>query len=106
LKIAVANLPKENRLEITIADTGSGIAPDDLPKIFNPFFTTKDKGIGLGLALVKKIIAAHYGTIEVISKLSEGTTFVISLPISSPGQAQNLAGLSDIPEKATFSTIG
>jgi PAS domain S-box-containing protein len=80
LKMELAHYEKDDRIEIRITDSGKGIAPDDLPKIFNPFFTTKEKGTGLGLAMVKKIITAHDGTIEVASKLNEGTTFVISLP--------------------------
>jgi len=66
---------------IRISDTGEGIPVEDIPKIFNPFFTTKDKGTGLGLALVKKIITGHYGSIEVESLVDEGTTFVVTLPL-------------------------
>ena len=69
-----------DRLEIRISDTGKGISVDDLPKIFNPFFTTRETGTGLGLALVRKIVAGHMGTIEVESRIDIGTTFIISLP--------------------------
>ncbi len=68
-------------LRLSIADTGPGIAPDNLAKIFDPFFSTKAKGTGLGLALVHQIVAEHGGRIEVDCPPSGGTTFVITLPI-------------------------
>ncbi|MEW6007090.1 MAG: ATP-binding protein [bacterium] len=64
---------------IDIADTGYGIKEEDLDKIFSPFFTTKGRGIGLGLCVVKRIIEAHKGEISVKSKIGEGTTFTILL---------------------------
>jgi signal transduction histidine kinase len=66
------------RIEVT--DTGSGIAPDDISKVFEPYFSTKDTGTGLGLAIVKKVVDDHGGTISVRSKQGEGTTFVVTLP--------------------------
>jgi PAS domain S-box-containing protein len=66
---------------IKIKDSGPGIPEEDLSKIFQPYFTTKDKGTGLGLAIAYRIIADHKGKIEVESKLSEGTTFIIRLPV-------------------------
>lgn len=65
---------------ITIGDTGSGIAPDIQKKIFLPFFTTRDAGVGMGLALTHKIVASHGGRIAVESPGSGGTTFTIVLP--------------------------
>lgn len=65
---------------ITISDTGEGIAAEHLKKIFLPFFTTKEKGIGMGLALAHKIITSHGGRIEVESAEGKGTTFRIILP--------------------------
>jgi PAS domain S-box-containing protein len=67
-------------VEIKISDTGRGIPADQLDKIFLPFFTTKAKGNGLGLALVHKIMLAHNGTISVVSQEHKGTTFTITLP--------------------------
>ncbi|HEX9913181.1 MAG TPA: ATP-binding protein [candidate division Zixibacteria bacterium] len=66
---------------IKIKDSGPGIPEENLSKIFQPYFTTKDKGTGLGLAIAYRIIADHKGKIEVESKLSEGTTFIIRLPV-------------------------
>jgi signal transduction histidine kinase len=68
-------------LTIEIADTGHGIDPKDLPHIFEPFFTKKDKGTGLGLAVTHGIIENHHGTIKVTSEPGKGTTFRIELPL-------------------------
>lgn len=65
---------------ITVADSGSGIAPKDLERIFEPFFTTKSRGTGLGLAIVKQIVEGHGGKISVWSEPGQGTKFTISLP--------------------------
>ena len=65
---------------IIVADTGPGISEKDRARIFEPFFTTKPRGTGLGLAIVKQIIDGHRGTIEVLSKVDEGTRFILSLP--------------------------
>lgn len=71
-------------VELTIADTGEGIAPEHLPKIFDPFFSTKEGGTGLGLALTQQIIVEHGGRIEVQSTPGVGTTFVVRLVTASP----------------------
>ncbi|HEX8138465.1 MAG TPA: ATP-binding protein [Pyrinomonadaceae bacterium] len=65
---------------IEITDTGHGIAPEDISKVFEPYFSTKETGTGLGLAIVKKAIDDHGGTISVRSKPGTGTTFTITLP--------------------------
>jgi len=66
---------------IQISDTGSGIAPDKLPHIFDAYYSSRPHGSGLGLPTVKKIIEAHNGTIRVDSELGKGTSFTIRLPI-------------------------
>jgi signal transduction histidine kinase len=71
---------KNNELVIVIKDTGAGISPDLIKKIFLPFFTTKDAGVGMGLALAHKIIASHGGRIEVESRVGQGTTFTVIIP--------------------------
>jgi signal transduction histidine kinase len=68
-------------LKIMIHDTGVGIPADRLKKIFLPFYTTKDTGVGMGLALAHKIITSHGGRIEVESKEGQGTTFTMLLPV-------------------------
>ncbi len=77
----VWNLMK-NRYRIYIEDTGHGIPEDSLDKIFHPFYTTRSKGTGLGLAMVKKILHVHDGDIEVESKVGEGSLFTLELPIT------------------------
>ena len=66
---------------VTIADTGSGIAPEDLKHIFEPFFSKKASGTGLGLAITQSIIQEHNGKLKVTSTINEGTTFTIELPM-------------------------
>jgi len=73
----------KEHVQIKVTDTGCGIAKENLSKIFEPFYTTKDqKGIGLGLSVVWGIIDKHQGTISVDSELNEGTTFTIRLPVN------------------------
>ncbi|MGD9576703.1 MAG: sensor histidine kinase [Syntrophorhabdus sp.] len=71
---------------IAISDTGVGIKEEDFERIFEPFFTTKEKeqGTGLGLSLCKRLIEANAGKIEVESKIGEGTTFTVMIPINVP----------------------
>jgi signal transduction histidine kinase len=96
--------PKDEGVEVVITDTGSGIAPENIEKIFEPYFSTKDTGTGLGLALVKRIIEGHGGRIEVESQLNQGTTFRVWLPVHPPAivnqsndlQADKLASLPAI----------
>lgn len=79
----VDNAGFQEYVEIRIIDTGSGISRDDLPKIFEPFFSTKgQKGTGLGLAVIWGIIDNHNGTINVESEEGKGTTFIIRLPLT------------------------
>jgi len=72
---------ENNELRILVKDNGSGISEDNLGKIFEPYFTTKANGTGLGLTLTYKIIKEHGGDINVTSKENSGTEFIISLPI-------------------------
>jgi len=74
----------DSELKIEVQDTGCGISPQNMPKLFTPFFTTKKevKGVGLGLAVSLGIIQRHGGRIEVQSKEREGTTFTIRLPLN------------------------
>ena len=79
LRIVTASRP--GFVDITVSDTGPGISEEDLNRIFNPYFTTKKLGIGLGLAITKKIVEEHRGRISVLSRPHEGTDVVISLPV-------------------------
>jgi PAS domain S-box-containing protein len=74
-------------LTITVADTGIGIEPDVLPRIFQPFFTSKKRrGLGLGLPICDRIVKAHGGTIQVESVSGKGTTFTLRLPINGSAE--------------------
>lgn len=83
-KIDVVTRRADGFIEILISDTGRGIPQDDLKKIFDPFYTTKDrtKGTGLGLAVSYGIIKKHAGDIEVSSVVGEGTLFTVRLPVN------------------------
>ena len=78
--IEISSCKIRDCIEIVFADTGTGIPEETLPKIFTPLFTTKAQGMGFGLAICKRIIEAHGGTINVKTALNKGTTFTISLP--------------------------
>ena len=72
---------------VEIEDNGCGIDEKDMPHIFNPFFTTKSYGTGLGLTPVKKIVELHEGSIEILSKKGEGTRVVVTLPLHEADSA-------------------
>jgi signal transduction histidine kinase len=82
--VTVAVRPTEDgkRVVVEVRDTGTGIAPDDLEKIFEPFYTTKgaERGTGLGLPVVREIVTSYGGDLTVESKLGVGTTFRFDLP--------------------------
>ena len=77
----VLDLWERPHLRTSISDTGSGISPENLARLFSPFFTTKKEGTGLGLAITRRIIHEHSGAITVESKAGEGTTFHVFLPL-------------------------
>ena len=82
VKVAVSGSLREDKLQVSLADNGRGIAGEDLSRIFIPFFTTKNTGTGLGLALVHRIITEHGGSIAVSSD-PNGTVFTLSLPVAT-----------------------
>jgi signal transduction histidine kinase len=82
----------DDYVKVQITDTGCGIAADDISKVFEPYFSTKDTGTGLGLAIVKKAIDDHGGTINVASKQGTGTTFTITLPVQEKGEPMKAKG--------------
>lgn len=85
-KLRLATSVHNEELRIIVADTGVGIPEDKLGKIFEPYYSTKDNGTGLGLTLTYKIIKEHGGDIAVRSKKDIGSTFIISLPIPQKDQ--------------------
>jgi two-component system NtrC family sensor kinase len=80
-QLTVSTRREEDDVVMSFADTGSGISEDDLERIFEPFFTTKDRGTGLGLPITKQIIEQHHGSIRMSSRLKQGTTVIIHLPL-------------------------
>ena len=79
--LTVSTFSKDNMVYVRIRDTGTGIPSEMISKIFEPYFTTKENGSGLGLTVVYKVIKEHGGELRVFSKEGEGTTFTILLPI-------------------------
>ena len=73
--------PMPPQVLIEVKDSGPGISPDDLERIFGPFFTTKPQGTGLGLAIVRKVVDAHDGRIDAVSARGRGATFKVTLPV-------------------------
>jgi two-component system, NtrC family, sensor histidine kinase HydH len=79
-KIFLSSGAKDAQVWFAVRDTGKGMSEDVLEKIFHPFYTTKDKGTGLGLAVINKIITDHHGSISVNSSAGAGSTFTVTLP--------------------------
>jgi len=93
--LRVLTLRKGNTLQLKVRDTGVGIPEENLDKIFEPYFTTREFGSGLGLTLVYKIIKEHLGEVAVSSKPGEGTTVSLSFPI--PQKEKRLIGYREDP---------
>jgi signal transduction histidine kinase len=81
-EIFASGPPNGSAIRVVISDTGQGIPPDRLSRIFDPFYTTKEKGLGLGMAITHRIVEDHKGSIDVQSHVGLGTTFTIYLPVS------------------------
>lgn len=84
-------------VQVEIRDTGGGIDPENLHNIFNPFYTTKDTSLGLGLPIVHKIITSHRGQIEVDNHPGKGVNFIITLPASERGRESRVQTAEDHP---------
>lgn len=92
-RLRVQTVQKGNELLLKISDTGGGIPDEHMDKIFEPYFTTKDFGSGLGLTLVYKILKEHMGDIEINSKVGEGTSITLSFPV--PQKEKRLIGYNE-----------
>ncbi len=79
--VRVRTAVQEGEAVLTVADSGAGIAPEDIPHLFRPYFSRREGGSGLGLALVHRIVTEHGGRIEVTSEPGQGTQFIVRLPI-------------------------
>ena len=75
---------RDGLAEISVVDRGSGIDQEHREQIFNPFFTTKPEGVGLGLAIVARIVDAHSGSLDVESEPGRGSIFRLTLPVTRP----------------------
>ena len=84
--VKVGIYPNKENVSISVTDNGEGVSSENMPRMFEPFFSTKTIGVGLGLAITKKIIENHNGRISVESKLKEGTTFTLILPMQNHGK--------------------
>ena len=82
-RVAVRTGRENSWFTLKISDTGPGISPEILPKLFEPFITTKPEGNGLGLSIVHSIVREHRGTISVQNQQEQGTTFIVKIPASS-----------------------
>src|SRR5262249_45664518 len=80
--VTITTSRTRNPVTIAVADTGIGIAADVIPRLFDPFFSTKERGSGLGLALTQQIVKDHGGDMAVTSTVGVGTTFTVSVPAS------------------------
>ncbi len=87
--IRISVSPAGQFAAISVSDTGRGIAPEHLPNIFRPFYTTKGNGTGLGLSLARRIVEDHRGHIEVESALGQGTKFTVFLPAEAESSRTN-----------------
>jgi signal transduction histidine kinase len=81
IKLESCEVESRPMVGIAIVDSGPGILPEHMSKLFEPLFTTKPRGIGLGLAVCKKLVDANGGRIEVQSELGKGATFKVCLPV-------------------------
>ena len=84
-ELSVTTSQTDSFISIAFKDTGIGIPTENIDKLFTPLFSTKTKGLGLGLAACQNIIIAHHGKIEFESKEGQGTTFTVTLPIKISG---------------------
>jgi PAS domain S-box-containing protein len=100
-KLSVNAYRRDDDNVIMIGDTGVGIPKENLENLFKPLYTTKAKGTGLGLAVCKKIVDAHNGTIQVESKMGEGTIFTITLPTFTSETAPENPLLDMVVEKSS-----
>ncbi|MEN6358458.1 MAG: ATP-binding protein [Smithella sp.] len=82
-RVSVSLAAQKDFMDVTVSDTGSGIAEEDLPRIYDPYFTSKPAGTGLGLAVVQKIMDAHGGVVQIESKAGIGTTVTLRFPMTA-----------------------
>ena len=84
--MSISTRLKDKNIVVSITDTGSGISKEDIQRVFDPFYSAKVNGTGLGLALTMKTVEGHHGEIICKSTIDKGTTMVISFPVESCGK--------------------
>jgi signal transduction histidine kinase len=89
--VTIATARDGDRVEIRVTDTGAGIPPERLSAIFDDFVTTKRRGLGLGLAISRRIVEQLDGTITVASEVGRGTAFTVRFPLRDEGTAEAAA---------------
>lgn len=99
LRLASRHAPQAEEVTLQVQDDGAGISPDVLPNLFEPFFTTRERGhgLGLGLAITRSIIERHGGRIEVASQPGRGTVFAITLPVRAQALTPSGEGAEPVP---------
>jgi len=104
-KITVQSSQVNGKMRISFSDTGSGMTKEALAKLWTPLFTTKAKGMGLGLAICKRIVEAHDGSVNAESTVGEGTTFTIIIPIRAELRAKGEKVWVKEPESSLLTTM-
>jgi signal transduction histidine kinase len=99
--------PQPAQVSVTITDSGPGLDPEHLDHLFDPFFSTKPHGIGIGLTITRSIIEAHGGQVSAKANLPRGAVFEFTLPVNAAGvQPSNQAGVVSCPEGAIGLSLG
>ena len=94
--LTITTAHEKSYIRVKIRDSGPGVPAENLRKLFNPFFTTKEKGTGLGLAISYGIVERHGGTLDVETELGKGSTFIVSLPITVEGAHEEATTKKDL----------
>lgn len=92
--VTVRSRPAEEAIEVEVSDTGGGIPPGDLTRIFEAFYSTKERGTGLGLAFTRQVVEEHGGSIRCESAIGRGTTFVVRLPAAAEERTESMEAAS------------
>jgi two-component system nitrogen regulation sensor histidine kinase NtrY len=95
--LTLRTLAHDQKIQVEIADTGTGMSAEESMRLFTPYYTTKPQGTGLGLAIVQSVISDHHGTVAVTSDEGLGTTIRIELPVRQPGASNFYNDDSDAP---------
>jgi nitrogen fixation/metabolism regulation signal transduction histidine kinase len=82
IAVSATTMKEDTAIQVSFADTGEGMSPETIKKLFLPYFSTKKKGTGLGLSMVERIISDHSGTITVTSEIDKGSTFTLIIPVN------------------------